>query len=330
MCKKMLSNLAQTFGNNQQLQFVSQQAQAFPDDSQIFLTLLSTHVMQHSAAISNKDVSLFEHKDIKSYSDQWKIKAMYESLSRSDKETFWTDLDDIVKKVKIIKCAGPNINQFESVAKDLIDNAGIKELKEGERNIPNVLMKVLKSISENKEIASKCNNLITSMDENAQMNILQTMGMGDIVEKLKESQNITEEMNSLANEAAKHDHTDENIAFLNSDGNNQSDNNAFLGIEQPGQPQEEVVVEEVTEESRQPEGQEGQEEKSVDHVGAIMNMAQQFMKSPEYGTFVNKMEGCNVGADKQPDIQQMMQLFSGDQMQNMMRNLSKHMPKPAQ
>lgn len=191
MCREFVNSLANTFGNNQNLQMAKLFIANLPDNSKKPLEFITTYLVDHADLISAKDPALFEQKELKEYVNQWNIKTMYNKLPMSSKETFWEDLDEIIKKVKIILCAGNQLDKFESVAQDIVQKTGIRDLPPEEKTIQNVLSKVMTSFLEDPSVASNVGSLMQGLDGDAQERVLKLTGMDHLLPMIKQLQNST-------------------------------------------------------------------------------------------------------------------------------------------
>lgn len=219
MCKDFVTSLAQTFGKNQNLQMAKMYVSSLPSTSKQPLEFISEHLVEHSDLIESRDVRLFDQPELKDYVAKWKIREMYSIMGMESQETFWDDLDEIVKRVKIILCAGEQLDGFESVAQNIVDRTGIRDLPPEERNISTVLQKVMTSFMEDPRIASDVGALMQNLDEKSQKRVLKLTGMEHIVEKFKDLK-VAQERNEESSQEP--DHSEENAAyFANQDLTNQ-------------------------------------------------------------------------------------------------------------
>ena len=206
MCKGFVSSLADTFRNNQNLQMAKLYVSNLPSKSKKPLEFITEYLVDHAALIESKDVKIFEQKKLIEHVEKWNVKTMYEKLPMSDKETFWEDLDEIVKKVKIILCAGSQLDKFESVAQDIVKKTGIRDLPPEEKTIQNVLSKVMTSFLEDPSVASNVGSLMQGLDGEAQERVLKLTGMDHLLPKIQQLQDaqsksaVTEEDNSAQND----------------------------------------------------------------------------------------------------------------------------------
>lgn len=208
MCLEFVTSLSNSFRNNQNLQMAKLYMVNLDKTSKVPLEFITEYLVDYDTLIEEKNEALFEQKGLRDQVQKWNIRKMYDNLPMSSKETFWGDLDEIVKKVKIILCAGDQLDKFESVAHQIVEKTGIRDLPPAEKTISNVLQKVMTSFIEDPSVASSVGSLMQGLDKNAQERVLKLTGMDKLLPKL-ETLSIQDQ-----NDTPAPDHSADNAAYF--------------------------------------------------------------------------------------------------------------------
>lgn len=237
-CVAFVQSLATTFSKNASLQMVKTQIELLPADSPMPLHLISTYLLPHIELVKKHDEKLFDHDDLKDQVQTWNVKKMYSALPRSAKDELWNDLNQLLNKVKIIRCAGGQLNGFEQMAQQIVDQTGIKDIPKEDRNMPMVFGKVYEAYQKNPAIANGIRKLMENMNTGDQTGMLKEMGLDHLIDQIADGKELERKI-SMENHAGGAQGR-ANTESLNDDSG-QVDNNAALLDDTEGNDQPPVV-----------------------------------------------------------------------------------------
>lgn len=210
MCIQFVDILVKVRKHNGHVKRLKAYIDSLEEKEVTLYTFCTTVLVHHADKIRKSDLTFLEDMDSKNPDlfpslsiTPVEAKKFMTTLPPNKKKAVWKCLKNIADICVVIDLSGPQIKSMENIAMRVLQR-NVDELKSKPFDMATGIQLVMKTLTEEKDVEQELVRMREGMTDDRQMEMMQKLGMGEQLEKMKKKINENLELQDLqAREEAK-------------------------------------------------------------------------------------------------------------------------------